>query len=143
MLFFFSSRRRHTRCALVTGVQTCALPICGSCSFANVADIPVDEATLPLAQLVGIFAFERARSYSGIRAFEKSQPRLTDRQRDCLLWVGRGKSAWETGRILGITADTFYRHLTNARERYDVPKRTMLLVRALFDGTLSFSDILP
>src|SRR3546814_583193 len=28
VLFFFSSRRRHTRCALVTGVQTCALPIC-------------------------------------------------------------------------------------------------------------------
>src|SRR3546814_3677140 len=27
LLFFFSSRRRHTRCALVTGVQTCALPI--------------------------------------------------------------------------------------------------------------------
>src|SRR3546814_709374 len=26
--FFLSSRRRHTRCALVTGVQTCALPIC-------------------------------------------------------------------------------------------------------------------
>src|SRR3546814_10268527 len=25
--YFFSSRRRHTRCALVTGVQTCALPI--------------------------------------------------------------------------------------------------------------------
>src|SRR3546814_9145461 len=29
-LFFFSSRRRHTRCALVTGVQTCALPILGA-----------------------------------------------------------------------------------------------------------------
>src|SRR3546814_7324025 len=28
--FFFSSRRRHTRCALVTGVQTCALPICSN-----------------------------------------------------------------------------------------------------------------
>src|SRR3546814_3927379 len=28
-VFFFSSRRRHTRCALVTGVQTCALPIFG------------------------------------------------------------------------------------------------------------------
>src|SRR3546814_7918313 len=27
MYFFLSSRRRHTRCALVTGVQTCALPI--------------------------------------------------------------------------------------------------------------------
>src|SRR3546814_15440546 len=29
MAFFFSSRRRNTRCALVTGVQTCALPISG------------------------------------------------------------------------------------------------------------------
>src|SRR3546814_2155666 len=27
VVFCFSSRRRHTRCALVTGVQTCALPI--------------------------------------------------------------------------------------------------------------------
>src|SRR3546814_3986551 len=31
LCFFFSSRRRHTRCALVTGVQTCALPICAGC----------------------------------------------------------------------------------------------------------------
>src|SRR3546814_1926202 len=34
LLFLFSSRRRHTRCALVTGVQTCALPI----SFQDVED---------------------------------------------------------------------------------------------------------
>src|SRR3546814_4276926 len=32
MYFFFTSRRRHTRCALVTGVQTCALPIFGKSS---------------------------------------------------------------------------------------------------------------
>src|SRR3546814_2639027 len=30
--FFFSSRRLHTRCAVVTGVQTCALPICQASS---------------------------------------------------------------------------------------------------------------
>src|SRR3546814_2681552 len=34
LLFFFSSRRRHTRCALVTGVQTCALPISGHTTLA-------------------------------------------------------------------------------------------------------------
>src|SRR3546814_4817934 len=37
---FFSSRRRHTRCALVTGVQTCALPILrlkGWCRIAGTA----------------------------------------------------------------------------------------------------------
>src|SRR3546814_7962887 len=40
MFCFFSSRRRHTRCALVTGVQTCALPISVEPRFL-VADEPV------------------------------------------------------------------------------------------------------
>src|SRR3546814_9514064 len=35
LIVFFSSSRRHTRCALVTGVQTCALPISRYCSFAE------------------------------------------------------------------------------------------------------------
>src|SRR3546814_19659352 len=35
MRFFFSSRRRHTRCALVTGVQTCALPIWATATAGN------------------------------------------------------------------------------------------------------------
>src|SRR3546814_10303290 len=34
-LFFFSSRRRHTRCELVTGVQTCALPILTMVGYFN------------------------------------------------------------------------------------------------------------
>src|SRR3546814_7620560 len=38
-VFFFSSRRRHTRCALVTGVQTCALPI-----LSITAPIPLSPA---------------------------------------------------------------------------------------------------
>src|SRR3546814_10040573 len=38
-LFFFSSRRRHTSCALVTGVQTCALPICLQESGLNAQEI--------------------------------------------------------------------------------------------------------
>src|SRR3546814_1105893 len=41
MKFFFSSRRRHTSCALVTGVHTCALPIssCGVRSNGRTSDI--------------------------------------------------------------------------------------------------------
>src|SRR3546814_8990702 len=43
MFFFFSSRRRHTRCALVTGVQTCALPIL-------IPDIETETAKIDIAQ---------------------------------------------------------------------------------------------
>src|SRR3546814_4088349 len=48
--FFFSSRRRHTSCALVTGVQTCALPI-SDYALPLLIEIspPVDEASLRLA----------------------------------------------------------------------------------------------
>src|SRR3546814_2097332 len=48
VLFFFSSRRRHTRCALVTGVQTCALPICRrSCASGNWSCIALPPASMP------------------------------------------------------------------------------------------------
>src|SRR3546814_1002228 len=42
VVFFFSSRRRHTRCALVTGVQTCALPICVSLAEAPASGFGAD-----------------------------------------------------------------------------------------------------
>src|SRR3546814_15935264 len=45
MFFFFSSRRRHTICALVTGVQTCALPISSeSTRGESLADTPLTAA---------------------------------------------------------------------------------------------------
>src|SRR3546814_7498056 len=59
--FVFSSRRRHTRCALVTGVQTCALPIsfapaCDSDAFISAAK----PGYVPAQRLENIDAFLRA-----------------------------------------------------------------------------------
>src|SRR3546814_1289975 len=50
MYCFFSSRRRHTRCALVTGVQTCALPICSGQAFL----IPPDKTVIEILAANGV-----------------------------------------------------------------------------------------
>src|SRR3546814_13786269 len=75
--FFFSSRRRHTRCALVTGVQTCALPIFGR---------------LPRAWLRGLgdalaWGWRRAGSRESVvaaRNLDMAYPDLLPLQRDNL-----------------------------------------------------------
>src|SRR3546814_12788731 len=56
---FFSSRRRHTRCALVTGVQTCALPICISGFWASASSCARDASSSPVppwANLICLFS---------------------------------------------------------------------------------------
>src|SRR3546814_16435214 len=62
MSFFFSSRRRHTRCALVTGVQTCALPICEILDRASVQS--------SLARHLGFAADQRRASAAEAGAAE-------------------------------------------------------------------------
>lgn len=113
----------------------------GSCSFACQAGRPIRDAALPLAQLSGAFAFEAARRLSAARPQGGPAPILTDRQRDCLLWAARGKSDWEMSQILGLSEETVARHIKQGCERYGVNKRTLLAIRALFDGTLTFGDI--
>src|SRR3546814_20465612 len=56
ILFFVSSRRRHTRCALVTGVQTCALPIyVANQIIADLLRIAIRQAIIkPLAGALGL-----------------------------------------------------------------------------------------
>jgi LuxR family quorum-sensing system transcriptional regulator CciR len=112
----------------------------GSCSFACQPGEPLPQAHLPLLQLVGAFSFEAARRIRRVRETSPS-PRLTDRQRECVMWAARGKSDWEIARILGVSHETVIRHLKQARERYGVTKRTLLAVHALFDGTIAFLDI--
>src|SRR3546814_18765998 len=62
VIFYFASRGRHTRCALVTGVQTCALPISGAAQMdgailvVSAADGPMPQTRehILLARQVGV-----------------------------------------------------------------------------------------
>lgn len=113
----------------------------GSCSFACRSGDSFPEQHVPLLQLAGAFAFEAARRM-GRKDVSQEPVRLTDRQRECVVWTARGKSDWEIGMILGISEETVAEHLRHARERYGVGKRTLVAIHALFDGHIGFLDVL-
>lgn len=112
----------------------------GSCTFATVAGKEMPDEWVHFAQWIGLFAFEAARRIDRIRPFDDI-PVLTERQSECAVWVGRGKTDWEIAQIIGVSRETIIDHMRNARSRYDTPSRTGIVVRALFDGSISFADI--
>src|SRR3546814_4475642 len=76
-MFFFSSRRRHTRCALVTGVQTCALPICSQPERREAWRHILDEAVPPeqLAEIRLYLQQQRALGHDAFKATVEAKTR--------------------------------------------------------------------
>lgn len=116
----------------------------GSVSFVVRTGASFPQDLLPVAQLIGNFGFEAARRLCTARGHRDGarQPQLTDRQRDCVLWAAQGKSDPEIAIILAISRETVTEHVSQACERYGVSKRTSLIIRTLFDGTVTFTEVL-
>src|SRR3546814_2235130 len=62
-MFFFSSRRRHTRCALVTGVQTCALPISRDMGIGELNNAYEDAELADVLWSIGNNPYESQTNY--------------------------------------------------------------------------------
>jgi LuxR family quorum-sensing system transcriptional regulator CciR len=116
----------------------------GSCSFSIRGDKPFPEAATSAAQALGSFAFEAARKLLRQRPGEiYLQPApLSDRQRECLLFVARGKSDSVIADLLAIRPKTVNEHIEAAKRRYSVATRSQLLVRALFRSEICFSEVI-
>ena len=115
----------------------------GMCTFVVCGGTDLPEKNLLMAQLIGSFAYEAARQVLFWRDDGRTPPQqsLTNRQLECVLLVGRGKTDWEIAKLLGITEDTVTAHINEARRRYEVSRRTQLPVQALYRGDLAFADI--
>ena len=122
----------------------------GLCSFVTTKGRELPADSLPAAQYLACFAFEAARRLAdktgsdgdGGEKVTEIAPRLTQRQLDCVVLAARGKSNWVAGQLLGLSPDTVHKYLESAKRRYGVSSRTELVVRALFDGQLSFNDVI-
>jgi DNA-binding CsgD family transcriptional regulator len=58
-------------------------------------------------------------------------PTLTCREKECLLWLSRGKTAWDIGHILGVSEAVVRFHLANARAKLGVLTSKEALVLAI------------
>jgi LuxR family quorum-sensing system transcriptional regulator CciR len=116
----------------------------GSCSFSVRDCRPFPEASTSAAQALGSFAFEAARKLLKQRPGQiYLQPApLSDRQRECLLFVARGKSDSVIADLLAIRPKTVNEHIEAAKRRYSVATRSQLLVRALFRSEICFSEVI-
>ncbi len=112
----------------------------GLCSFVLSSDRALPRESLPAAQYLACFAFEAARRLA--TRGEPPSPKLTKRQLECVVLAARGKSDWVSGQILGLAPDTVHKYMEQAKARFGVSSRTELVVRALYDGQLSFGDLL-
>src|SRR3546814_10229304 len=110
LLFFFSSRSRHTRCALVTGVQTCALPIyqVGEREVRN--DLPVRLQTLEPVDVVAVEVRVRGGQFVECRHPVRVVLSIPDEALDAswqaslVYWqtVSMGWTSWENVRAKGL-----------------------------------------
>lgn len=68
---------------------------------------------------------------------------LTDRELQCLNWVSRGKTSWETAAILGLSESTVNFHLRNASKKLNVYGRQACVAQAIYLGLLNPVNALP
>src|SRR3546814_7514977 len=95
-LFFFSSRRRHTSCALVTGVQTCALPIFFSffiSAFGTAAAGIAQRGAFGLDALIEMIAIGRCQ-LTGKACQRIAQVPRSEERRVGKEWVSQCRSRW-------------------------------------------------
>jgi len=65
-----------------------------------------------------------------------NKPPLTNRELQCLAWVSKGKTSWETATILGLSESTVNFHLRNASRKLNVYGRQACIAQAWQMGLL-------
>jgi LuxR family quorum sensing-dependent transcriptional regulator len=115
------------------------VPIHGPAYFACIGmDSPEHDLDLGLDQrlhlhIVALMTHERCRALSAPSMVDPATL-LTTRELDCLRWVASGKTDWEIGVILGISAATARFHIDRAREKLGARSRSQAVARLALSG---------
>lgn len=103
--------------------------------------VAATEETLPnqgpeLTRAKADLALIVAYAYSAVEQLLPANLQLRPREVQCLEWVLKGKTSWETAKVLGISERTVNQHLARAMTQLGVNKKQMAAIRAVQLGLL-------
>jgi LuxR family transcriptional regulator, quorum-sensing system regulator BjaR1 len=95
----------------------------------------LDAEARSALHLIGIFTHGRLRSLARPLAGTAAR-RLSKMEAEVLRWAARGKTAWETGRILGLSERNVRWHLEEAQRKLMTKNKTATVAAALVNGEI-------
>ncbi|MDX8541991.1 autoinducer binding domain-containing protein [Mesorhizobium abyssinicae] len=104
-------------------------------SFAQRCDRTLQNRTVAYLQLAAVHFHRMGAKSADLNEFEAGSF-LSLRERECIFWISRGKSSWETGKILGISHYTVNFHLKNVKHKLDASSRTLAAIKAVSLGLI-------
>ncbi|RWQ78659.1 MAG: LuxR family transcriptional regulator [Mesorhizobium sp.] len=104
-------------------------------SFAQSCDREFQNRAITYLQLAA-FHFHLKITTSAKSSGSEEVPHLSQREKECILWTARGKSSWETGKILGISVNTVNFHIKNVKHKFDTSSRTAAAIKAANFGII-------
>ncbi|WP_353642550.1 LuxR family transcriptional regulator [Mesorhizobium sp. WSM2239] len=104
-------------------------------SFAQPWACELQNRTITYLQLAALQFHLKVAKYTNPND-RKEAPQLTVRENECILWVARGKSSWEIGRILGISLNTVNFHIKSVMRKLESANRRVAAVKALNLGII-------
>lgn len=129
--------RHAARFGLTSGLAVPIPDAGGNIGFVDIAGSQpcTDEKQRGALTLVSIYLYHKLRGLAAAQT--RPTERLSAREREILHWIAEGKSDWQIGRILAISAKTVNYHTENVKRKFGVATRMQAVVSAIQQGKLS------
>ena len=134
-----ATRRIHAERSEFGITAGITVPIYDSKGYAGVVGLAgpqsIDWRSSTSLTVASVFFHNRLATLD--RGRLQSDDLLTSREIECLKWAAEGKSDWEIGQILRISAKTVNYHIENVKRKFGVPTRVQAVVSAFRYGKLT------
>ncbi|MER8849821.1 LuxR family transcriptional regulator [Mesorhizobium australicum] len=104
-------------------------------SFASPGNHRLHDRTITYLHLAALhFRLKVAKFVNASGAYKA--PELSPREKECILWVARGKTSWGAGAILGISENTVNYHMKNIMRKMEASTRMVAAIKAIEFGII-------